>query len=149
MHVRTGRYQMASFRVEAVLRERPELWGILGKKMISKLCHAGVKRIDHSVLMERGYNEPHFIVSHDGLLLARVETNTLREIFPILFKQSETVLDAVRRVGAENVAYIAQYDHGCDDVAPCALYIHKTPREQTLGALIKSLSDEAQKAMAA
>lgn len=140
---------MSVFHVQAVIKEHPELVGILGKKMISKLHHAAVSRINPGVLTEKGYHSPHYIISHDGLLLAKVVTDTKREVFPLFFKKAETVLDAVRRIGAGNVAYIAQYDHGCDDVgAPCALYIFKTPADQGLVELIESAELKAKQELA-
>lgn len=140
---------MSVFHVEAILKEHPELWGILGKRMIGSLSYAGVKRINPGVLSGRGFNAPHFIISHDGLLLAKVETGVVREMWSWLSKRAETVLDAVRRVGPENVWYIAHFDKGCDDVgAPCALYINKTPKEQTLAAMIDSMSQDTQKEVA-
>ena len=135
---------MSVFSVEAVLKERPEIWGILGKKMIRNLRHAGVSRITPGFLSDRGYESPCFVISHDGLLLAKVTTGLSHEMFSWLFPKSENMLAAIRRVGAENVAYIAQYDFGCDDVgAPCALYIYKVPA-QGLNTLIQSFSQEAE-----
>lgn len=140
---------MSIFHVQAVLKEHPELVGILGKKMISALCHAAVRRINPGVLTEKGYDSPHYIISHDGLLLAKVVTDTKREVFPWFFRKPETVLDAVRRIGAGNVAYIAQYDYGCDDVgAPCALYIFKTPADQGLAELIEAIKSKAKQEVA-
>ncbi len=135
---------MSVFHVEAVLKERPELWGILGKRMIGRLRYAGVKRINAGMMSGRGSYTPYYIISHDGLLLARVENNTLREMFSWIF-ETKTVLDAVRRVGAVNVSYIAQFDEGCDDAdAPCALYIYKTPKEQTLATMVEEMQQKAQ-----
>ncbi len=140
---------MSVFNVEAVLKERPELWGILGKKMICDLQYAGVMRINAGFLSQDGYRSPCFIVSHDGLLLAKVATGPAREMFSWVFPGPESLLDAVRRVGAQHVAYIAQYDFGCDDVgAPRALYIHKAPT-QGLAELVRSFAEDATKGLVA
>ncbi len=136
---------MSRFHVEAVMKEFPELMGILGKKRIAKLDDAGVRRIHAPILLMKGYESPLYIISHDGLLLAKVEAAKGGEMFTWFFKKKENVLDAVRRCGADNVAYIAQCDPGCEGVdAPSALYIYKAPNNGGLAQLIKESTEKAE-----
>lgn len=144
---------MSTFQVTEILSKRVELIGILGKNKIKHLDHASVKLIDLDFLDRSstgrggsiGSTIPqYFIVSHDGTLLGEVgvkpHANWFAKMIWNLCYSTESVYEAVLRVGIERVAYVAVFVPGCSEgTCACELIIRKPQGNIPLQEYIRAL----------
>src|SRR3989344_3368664 len=77
MHALHKEKLVSTFHVKEILKKRPELVGILGKKKIGHLHHAVVELIDFEFLDRPAYGG-YFLVSHDGTLLGEAGVDPRR-----------------------------------------------------------------------
>ena len=144
------------YTVKNVLKDFPELYGILGKQKIRNLRNATVTRNPPmGILHDTGRNGPCYIVSWEGQLLEKISepdpysASIIRPIFMFLFsleiqeKEYETVLEAMKRIGTRNIAYVVKYDFGDEDLGE-NIRIYKFPKNIsaniTTEVLVKELA---------
>ena len=149
MHALHKEKLVSTFHVKEILKKRPELVGILGKKKIGHLHHAVVELIDFEFLDRLAYGG-YFLVSHDGTLLGEAGVYPRRTFLDSFLRgllgKTETVLDAVTRIGAERIAYIAVRRSVlgcCESDEPCHLFIHKPAGGMRLDEHIRALTQRA------
>lgn len=144
---------MSTFQVTEILSKRVELVGILGKNKIKHLQNASVELIDldflDNVSMGRGGSigstiSQYFIVSHNGTLLGEVgvipHSSWFSKFIWHLCWNTESVYQAVLRVGIEQVAYIAVFVPGCSEgTCACELIIRKPQGKMQLEEYIQLL----------
>ncbi len=141
---------MSIFHITRVLEQYPELTSILGKKRLTRCDDAKVSRIDEKLLNERGdIDRQYFLVSHAGICLATVSAGFWQSLWHALSMQ-DRVLEAITKVGPEQIAYIVRYEpgftanvmNGATSDEACVMTVNLLPKESSLAELIQKLNQD-------
>lgn len=125
--------------VAAILKQKPELWGILGKRLIASLSDAWVNKIDANLLAcYPGAGDRYLIISTDGRLLLEVGSGIRQWLKKIITTRSERVIDALKRLDIGYADYIVSL-HEDDEYEGTSMIVHCRPRPENMWFLLRQL----------
>lgn len=137
-------------KVEAVLASKPELFGILGKKLLESIAGATVKLLTANVLADHPTNQKlYLVISTDQRLLCQVGSGFWQWIKKQLRYPCERVVAAIKRHDVGYASYVvaiheAEHPDGFDPV-PRQLIIYVVPTGHNMESHLSNLESETRK----
>lgn len=142
------------YHVRALLKQRPELYGILGRELLTSLGDAKVEKIDAELLTRYSTGETRYILISEYVGRSIVVGQGFKlAVQKIFLGRTERILDAFNRIGKQQCAYI-RYVVGILEeeeeegfvLLPKRMVIYDPPKLQeflTMPQLIKHLAGTA------